>query len=79
MTVEEFDTLDDSEKNILIFEAEKLGEKTDEISKYELFFIDGFYVETRTSIQHKFRRCINTFTAEKPPAAYASKQFAIND
>ncbi len=72
MTIEEFNTLDDYEKNALIFDAEKLAERADEISKYELFCIDNFFVETCTSLNRKFRRNIKTFTLRELPFVYAS-------
>lgn len=73
MTIQEFNRLDDYEKNALIFNAEKLTERVDEISKYELFCIDNFFVETRTSLHYKFRRNIKTFTFGKLPFVYASR------
>ncbi len=72
MTVEHFNSLSEEQKKIAIFDAEKVTERSDDLAKYELFKIDNFFVETKTSIQYKFKRVIETFTLREVPAVYAS-------
>jgi hypothetical protein len=73
VTVEEFNSLDDDEKKGAIFDAKKVTERSGHQKKYELFQIDNFYVETKTSLLHKFKRVIKTFTLDKVPKVYAAK------
>jgi len=41
--------------------------------KYELFQIDNFFIEVKTSLQHKFRRVVATFSFKEVPHVYAAK------
>ncbi|MCW3079854.1 hypothetical protein [Segetibacter sp.] len=72
MTVEQFNNLDEEQKKAAIFDAKKVSERFDrKVIKYELFQIDNFFVETKTSLQHKFKRVIATFTSKEVPIVYA--------
>lgn len=71
MTVEQFNRLNEEEKKAAIFDAEKVSERFDKMMKFELFQIDNFFIETKTSLQHKFKRVIATFSLKDVPAVYA--------
>ena len=73
MTVEEFNNLDEEQKKAAIFDAKKVTERFDPVMKYELFQIDNFFIETRISLQNKFRRVIATFSSKEVPNVYAGK------
>ncbi|WP_147204108.1 hypothetical protein [Segetibacter aerophilus] len=74
MTVEQFNDLDEEQKKAAIFDAKKVSERFEKkVIKYELFQIDNFFIETKTSLQHKFKRVIATFTRNEVPTIYASK------
>lgn len=65
MSIEEFQSLSEEERKIVIFEAEKVSEREDATSKYELFKIDNFYIQVKTSISHSFKRIIETLDGDK--------------
>jgi hypothetical protein len=73
MTVQQFNNLDEEAKKAAIFDAKKITERFDHVIKYELFQIDNFFVETKTSLQHKFKRVISTFSSMEVPVVYAGK------
>jgi hypothetical protein len=60
MSKEEFNELSEEEKKVVIFEAEKVAERKDEGSKFEVFRIGNFYVEVKTSTVHAYKRIIKT-------------------
>ena len=51
MTVEEFNRLDEQTKKIYLFEADKIAERDEGVTKIQLFKIDDFIVETRANTQ----------------------------
>lgn len=73
MTIEDFRTLNDSEKVRLIFDANKITEKVDNEANYQLFQIDNFYVETKTSLEGKFKRSIRSYSLKELPVDYAGE------
>jgi hypothetical protein len=74
MTVEQFNGLDEEQKKAVIFDAKKISERFDKKTiKYELFQIDNFFIETKTSLQHKFKRVIATFSGKEVPLLYDGK------
>lgn len=73
MTVEHFNNLNEEEKKAAIFDAKKVSERFDQVMKYELFQIDNFFIETKTSLQYKFKRVIATFSSKEVPPAYEGK------
>ena len=73
MTAEEFNNLSEEEKKIAIFEARKITERFDQRMKYELFQIDNFFVETKTSLQRQFKRVIATFSRKEVPLLYGDE------
>jgi hypothetical protein len=73
MTAEQFNDLSEEEKKIAIFEARKITERFDQRMKYELFQIDNFFVETKTSFQHHFKRVIATFSSKEVLDRYADQ------
>lgn len=77
MTVEEFNNLDEEQKKVAIFDAKKITERVDHSEKYELFKIDNFFIETKISLQRKFRRVINTFSPEEVKHKYSSNDLAF--
>jgi len=72
MTAEEFNNLSEEEKKIALFEARKITERFDQRMKYELFQIDNFFIETKTSLQRQFKRVIATFTSKEVLDRYAN-------
>jgi hypothetical protein len=74
MTAEQFDTLSEEHKNIQIFEAKKVTERFQQRDKYELFQIDDFFVEIKTSLQNKSRRVILTYTKSDIPGEYRKEE-----
>jgi len=70
MTEQEFNGLGDEEKKVLLFEAKKIAERKIRFTKFELFNIDNFFVETRTSLLHKFRRKMKTYSNTNLPFVY---------
>ena len=73
MTVNDFKLLEDHEKVQLIFDANKITEKIDNEANYQLFQIGNFYVETKTSLEGKFKRSIRTYTLKDLPVDYAGE------
>ena len=77
MTSEDFNLLDDHQKIELIFDANKITEKRDDEVKYQLFQIDNFFVEAKTSLQGLFKRIITTYSLKQLPVEYASEVLSI--
>jgi len=73
MTIEEFNGLNEETKRILLFEADKVSECTNDFEKFELFYIKDFFIETKTSIRYKFKRCIETYTLNTLPLMYSAE------
>lgn len=73
MTIDEFKLLEYHEKVRLIFDANKITEKIDNEANYQLFQIDNFYVETKTSLEGKFKRSIKTYSLKELPIDYAGE------
>ena len=73
MTINDFKMLEDHQKVQIIFDAEKVSEKIDDVANYQLFQIDNFFVETKTSLEGKFKRSIKTFTLKELPVEYAGE------
>jgi hypothetical protein len=67
MSIKDFEALSDEERKIAIFEAEKISERQDADLKYEIFRIDGFYIEIRTCLSHAVKRMIKTNEFNKLP------------
>ena len=73
MTIENFNMLDDHQKMELIFDANKITEKSNDEVKYQLFQIDNFYVEAKTSLQGLFKKIITTYFLKQLSVEYASE------
>ena len=73
MTVEEFNNLNEDQKKAAIFDAKKITERFEKRIKFELFQIDNFFIETKISLQNKFKRVIATFSIKELPQVYAEK------
>ena len=72
MRMEEFNNLDEERKRLIIFDADKVSEKLIDSTKYELFAIHDFFIETKISISYDFKRTISTYTINTLPLRYAS-------
>lgn len=72
MTREEFNQLDDNAKKIWIFEANKIAEREDGSTRFQLFKIGNFYVEAKTSTTHGHKRIITTYQPNELPQEYQS-------
>ena len=73
MTIEMFNALSFQEKAELIFDAKKITEKAGNEDNYQLFQINNFFIETRTSREGKFKRSFKSFTLKELPADYISE------
>ena len=67
MTAVEFETLNESEKKIALFEAKKVGEQLDDIYKIEIFQIDDFFIKSTTCRNLKTNRILKTFSLNQFP------------
>ena len=67
MRMEEFNNLDEESKRLIIFDADKVSEKLIDSTKYELFAIHDFFIETKTSISYDFKRTVSTYTINTLP------------
>ena len=65
MTAKEFENLDDNDKKVALFEANKIAEKLEGSQKTEVFKIDNFYIESKTSIVFKTKRVLTIVTSDK--------------
>jgi len=70
MTIEEFNNLNKQEKTTLIFDAVKVAERSDAFSKFELFSISSFFVETKTSKLYLHKRVVTTYNLQDLPFIY---------
>src|SRR4051812_14705665 len=77
MTIESFNLLDEHQKIQLVFDADKVSEKVDDEANYQLFKIDNFYIEARTSLEGKFKRTFSYYTLKNLPAYYLSEVLSI--
>ncbi|MGI8637081.1 MAG: hypothetical protein ACR2KZ_16940 [Segetibacter sp.] len=73
MTIDDFKMLEDHQKVQMVFDANKVSEKVDDVANYQLFQIDNFFVESKTSLEGKFKRSIRTFSLKELPVEYASE------
>ena len=73
MTIDDFKSLEDHQKVQMIFDSNKISEKVDDVANYQLFQIDNFFVESKTSLDGKFKRSIRTFTLKDLPVEYAGE------
>src|SRR5438067_3652571 len=73
MTIDDFRQLEDNKKVQLIFDANKIAEKIDNEANYQLFQIGNFYVETKTSLEGKFKRSIKSYSLRELPIDYAGE------
>ena len=77
MTIENFNLLNEHQKIQLIFDADKVSEKVDNEANYQLFKIDNFFVEAKTSLEGKFKMSFAFYTLKELPAEYASEIISI--
>lgn len=77
MTIEIFNNLKEQQKVQLVFDANKITEKVDDEANYQLFQIDDFFVETRTSLEGKFKRTFTTYSLKELPVEYVGEVLAI--
>lgn len=77
MTIEIFNTLRQQQKVELIFDADKITEKVDNETNYQLFKIANFFVEAKTSLEGKFKRCFTAYTLKELPADYMSEIISL--
>lgn len=77
MTPEKFNSLNEQHKVELIFDANKITEKVDNKANYQLFQINNFFVEVKTSLEGKFKRSFTTYTLKELPVEYAGEVLSI--
>jgi hypothetical protein len=77
MTIESFNLLKEHQKIQMIFDADKISEKVDDEANYQLFKIDNFFIEAKTSLEGKFKRSFTFYTLKELPADYISEVLAI--
>lgn len=73
MTIENFNNLSQQQKIQLVFDADKITEKVDNEANYQLFRIENFFVETKISLEGKFKRSFTTYTVRDLPPEYVSE------
>src|SRR6476661_7445343 len=73
MTIDDFKSLEDHQKVQMIFDATKISEKVDDVANYQLFQIDNFFVESKTSLEGKFKRSIRAYSLKELPVEYAGE------
>jgi len=61
MTLEDFNRLDEQSKKIFLFEADKVGERDEGLTKIQLFKIDDFFIETRRNTETHPKRYIAAY------------------
>jgi len=77
MTIQTFNSLHEHQKVQMIFDADKITEKVDDEANYQLFRIDNFFIEAKTSLEGKFKRTFTFYTLNELPAEYASELISI--
>lgn len=77
MTIENFNNLNEQQKVELIFDANKITEKVDNEANYQLFQINDFFVEAKTSLEGKFKRSFTTYSLKELPVEYAGEVLSI--
>lgn len=77
MTIETFNNLSYQQQVELIFDSNKVTEKVDDEMNYQLFQIDSFYVEAKSSLNGKFRRSFTTYSLKELPADYVGEVLSI--
>lgn len=77
MTIESFNLLKEHQKIQMIFDADKISEKVDNEANYQLFKIDNFFIEAKTSLEGKFKRSFTFYTLKELPADYISEVLSI--
>lgn len=77
MTIENFNNLTEQQKVELIFDANKITEKVDNEANYQLFQVDNFFVESKTSLEGKFKRSFNAYTLQDLPVNYMGEVLSI--
>ena len=64
MTANEFVNLDDNDKKVALFEANKIAENLDGSQKTEVFKIDNFYIESKTSMVLRTKRVLTIVNSD---------------
>ena len=77
MTIENFRNLSYQQKVELIFDANKITERVDNEANYQLFQIDNFFVEAKSSLDGKFKRSFTTYTLRELPVSYVEEVLSI--
>lgn len=77
MTIKEFNALGYEQKVKLIFDANKIAEKADNEANFQLFEIDNFFIETKISLEGKFKRSFTTYSLKELPVGYAGEVLSI--
>src|SRR4051812_6667201 len=77
MTIESFNLLDEHQKIQLVFDADKITEKIDDEANYQLFKIDNFFIEAKTSLEGKFKRSFSFYTLRNLPTDYLGEVLSI--
>lgn len=78
MTVEQFNNLNEDQKKAAIFDAKKVTERFEQLMKFELFQIDNFFIETKTSLHYKFRRVIATLSQKEVSTIYNTQSEMVD-
>lgn len=77
MSIDSFNRMDEHQKVQLIFEADKVTEKVDGESNYQLFKVSNFFVEVRSSLEGKFKRSFTAYSLRNLPVSYAGEVLSI--
>ena len=77
MTIETFNNLNYQQQVELIFDANKITDKVDNEADYQLFQIDNFFVEAKSSRNGKFKRSFTTYSLKELPVDYIREVLSI--
>lgn len=61
----------------MIFDSNKVTEKVDNEANYQLFQIDNFFVEAKSSLNGKFKRSFTTYSLKELPVDYVGEVLSI--
>ncbi len=77
MTIETFNNLNYQQQVEMIFDSNKVTEKVDNEANYQLFQIDNFFVEAKSSLNGKFKRSFTTYSLKELPVDYVGEVLSI--
>lgn len=77
MNCNQFYKLEEHQQMKLIMDADYVTEKVEGECKFELFKIDSFYVEVKTSVSGNYRKVVSCYSLRDLPAEYTGVLLSI--